>query len=80
MQPPNQGRVIRIDEYHHALNIELRMFASKERNVEFSNELISKVYQKAKLMKSGTCDRKVRIQPTNLLGSTIPRSPSIKRY
>ena len=28
-----KGRVIRIDEYHHShLNVELRMFASKERS------------------------------------------------
>ena len=49
-----KGRVTRIDEYHHShLNIELRMFATKERDVEFSNQLISKVDQKAKsLMKS----------------------------
>ena len=34
-------------------NIELRMFASKERDLEFSNQLISRVDQKAKsLMKS----------------------------
>ncbi|MDB0016448.1 hypothetical protein N9E28_02745, partial [Alphaproteobacteria bacterium] len=34
-------------------NIELRMFASKERDIEFSNQLISRVDQKAKsLMKS----------------------------
>ena len=46
-----KGRVIRIDEYHHShLNIELRMFASKERDVEFSNQLISRVDQKAKLL------------------------------
>ena len=49
-----KGRVIRIDEYHHShLNVELRMFASKERNVEFSKQLLSRVNQKAKsLMKS----------------------------
>ena len=49
-----KGRVIRIDEYHHShLNIELRMFAKKERDVEFSKQLISRVDQKAKsLMKS----------------------------
>ena len=49
-----KGRIIRIDEYHHShLNIELRMFASKERDVAFSNQLISRVDQKAKsLMKS----------------------------
>ena len=49
-----KGRVIRIDEYHHShLNVELRMFASKERDVEFSKQLLSRVNQKAKsLMKS----------------------------
>ena len=49
-----KGRVVRIDEYHHShINIEIRMFATKERNVEFSNQLISRVDQKAKsLMKS----------------------------
>ena len=32
-----KGRVIRIDEYHHShLNVELRMFASKERDAEFA--------------------------------------------
>ena len=49
-----KGRIIRIDEYHHShLNVELRMFASKERDVEFSKQLLSRVNQKAKsLMKS----------------------------
>ena len=49
-----KGRVVRIEEYHHShLNIELRMFATKERDVEFSNQLISRVYHTAKsLMKS----------------------------
>lgn len=49
-----KGRVIQIDEYHHShLNIELRMFASKERDLEFSNQLIARVGHKAKsLMKS----------------------------
>ena len=49
-----KGRVIRIDEYHHShLNVELRMFASKERDVDFSKQLLSRVTQKAKsLMKS----------------------------
>ena len=49
-----KGRVIRIDEYHHShLNVELRMFASKERDVEFSKQLLLRVNQKAKsLVKS----------------------------
>tara|TARA_B100000575_G_C22905289_1_gene525998 strand:+ start:308 stop:592 length:285 start_codon:yes stop_codon:yes gene_type:complete len=49
-----KGRIIRIGEYHHShLNVELRMFASKERDLEFSKKLISRVDQKARsLLKS----------------------------
>ena len=65
-----KGRVIRIDEYHHShLNIELRMFASKVRDVEFSNQLVSKVDQKAKLlMKSaGHVTVKLEFSPVTYL-------------
>ena len=45
--------IIDSPEKMRARNIELRMFASKERDLEFSNQLISRVDQKAKsLMKS----------------------------
>ena len=49
-----KGQVIRIDKYHHShLNIEPRMFALKERIVEFSDHLISRVDQKGRpLMQS----------------------------
>ena len=58
-----QGRVIRIDEYHHShLNIELRMFASKERDVEFSNQLISRVDQKAKLLMKSAAHVTVKLE------------------
>ena len=58
-----KGRVIRIDEYHHShLNIELRMFASKERDVEFSNQLISKVDQKAKLLMKSAAHVTVKLE------------------
>ena len=48
-----KGQVVRIDEYYHShLNIELRMFATRERDVEFSNQLILRVDHMAKsLMK-----------------------------
>ena len=58
-----KGRVIRIDEYHHShLNIELRMFASRERNVEFSNQLVSKVDQKAKLLMKSAAHVTVKLE------------------
>ena len=58
-----KGRVIRIDEYHHShLNIELRMFASKERDVEFSNQLISRVDQKAKLLMKSAAHVTVKLE------------------
>ena len=58
-----KGRVIRIDEYHHShLNIELRMFASKERDVEFSRQLISRVDQKAKLLMKSSAHVTVKLE------------------
>ena len=73
-----KGRVIRIDEYHHShLNIELRMFASKERNVEFSNELISKVYQKAKLLMKSAAHVTVKLEFSPLTYLTGFHDPKI---
>ena len=58
-----KGRVIWINEYHHShLNIELRMFASKERDVEFSNQLISRVDQKAKLLLKSAAHVTVKLE------------------
>ena len=58
-----KGRVIWIDEFHHShLNIELRMFASKERDVEFSNKLISRVDQKAKLLMKSSAHVTVKLE------------------
>lgn len=58
-----KGRVIRIDEYHHShLNVELRMFASKERDVEFSNQLILRVDQKAKSMMKSAAHVTVKLE------------------
>ena len=65
-----KGRIIRIDEYHHShLNIELRMFASKKRDIEFSNQLVSRVDQIAKsLMKSsGHVTVKLEFSPVTYL-------------
>ena len=49
-----KSRAIKIDEYHHShINIELRMYATKERDIELINELTTKVDQKTKsLMRS----------------------------
>ena len=58
-----KGRVIRIDEYHHShLNIELRMFAKKERDVEFSKQLISRVDQKAKSLMQSAAHVTVKLE------------------
>ena len=73
-----KGRVIRIDEYHHShLNIERRMFASKERDVEFSNQLISRVDQKAKLLMKSAAHVTVKLEfspVTYLTGFHNPKS------
>ncbi len=73
-----KGRVIRIDEYHHShVNIELRMFASKERDVDFSNQLISRVDQKAKLLMKSAAHVTVKLEfspVTYLTGFHNPKS------
>ena len=73
-----KGRVIRIDEYHHShLNIKLRMFASKERDVDFSNQLISRVDQKAKLLMKSAAHVTVKLEfspVTYLTGFHNPKS------
>ena len=75
-----KGRVIRIDEYHHShLNVELRMFASKERDVEFSKQLISRVEQKAKLLMKSAAHVTVKLEfspVTYLTGFYDPGAPA----
>ena len=73
-----KGRVMRIDEYHHShLNIELRMFASKERDVEFSNQLISRVDQKAKLLLKSAAHVTVKLEFSPITYSTGFHDPRI---
>ena len=74
-----KGRVIRIDEYHHShLNIELRMFASKERDVEFSNQLVLKVDQKAKLLMKSAAHVTVKLEFSPVTYLTGFHDPKIK--
>ena len=49
-----KSRAIKIDEYYHShINIELRMYATKERDMVLVNQLITRVDQQTKsLMKS----------------------------
>ena len=49
-----KSRAIKIDEYLHShINIELRMYATKERDIELINQLTTRVDQKTKsLMRS----------------------------
>ena len=49
-----KSRAIKIDEYHHShINIELRMYATKERDIDLINQLITRVDHETKsLMKS----------------------------
>ena len=44
-----KGRAQRIDEYHHShINIEVRMFATKHRDIGLLNELINRIDRRAK--------------------------------
>ena len=44
-----KGRALKVDEYHHShINIEIRLFATKQRDIDLLNELINKVNSRAK--------------------------------
>ena len=39
-----KGRALKVDEYHHShINIEIRLFATKNRDVDLLNDLIKRV-------------------------------------
>ena len=42
-------RALKVDEYHHShINIEIRLFATKNRDIDLLNELINRIDSKAK--------------------------------
>ena len=44
-----KARALKVDEYHHShINIEIRLFATKHRDIDLLNELISRVDSRAK--------------------------------
>ena len=65
-----KGRALKIDEYHHShINIEIRMFATKHRNIGLLNELINRVDQRAKtcLKKAAHVTVKLEFTPLTYL-------------
>ena len=46
-----KGRALKVDEYHHShINIEIRLFATKNRDIDLLNELINRVDSRAKAL------------------------------
>ena len=46
-----KGRALKVDEYHHShINIEIRLFATKHRDIDLLNELINRVDSRAKAL------------------------------
>ena len=44
-----KGRALKVDEYHHShINIEIRLFANKNRDIDLLNELINRIDSRAK--------------------------------
>jgi hypothetical protein len=74
-----KGRAQGIDEYHHShINIEVRMFATKHRDIGLLNELINRIDRRAKsaLKKGAHVTVKLDFTPvTYLTGFYDPTNP-----
>jgi hypothetical protein len=62
-----KGRAIKVDEYHHShINIEIRMFATKHRNIDLLNELIKRIDSSAKSLLRKAAHVTVKLEFTPL--------------
>jgi hypothetical protein len=75
-----KGRALKVDEYHHShINIEIRLFATKHRDINLPNELIIRIDNKAKslLQKAAHVTVKLEFTPlTYLTGFYDPANPN----
>ena len=65
-----KGRALKVDEYHHShINIEIRLFATKHRDIDLLNELIIRIDNKAKsfLQKAAHVTVKLEFTPLTYL-------------
>jgi len=74
-----KGRALKVDEYHHShINIEIRLFATKNRDIDLLYELINRVDSRAKalLKKAAHVTVKLKFTPlTYLTGFYDPANP-----
>ena len=74
-----KGRALKVDEYHHShINIEIRLFATKNREIDLLNELINRIDSRAKslLKKAAHVTVKLEFTPlTYLTGFYDPANP-----
>ena len=62
-----KGRALKVDEYHHShINIEIRLFATKNRNVDLLNELINRIDSRAKSFLKNAAHVTVKLEFTPL--------------
>ena len=65
-----KGRALKVDEYHHShISIEIRLFATKHRDIDLLNELINRVDTRAKalLKKAGHVTVELEFTPLTYL-------------
>ena len=74
-----KGRALKVDKYHHShINIEIRLFATKNRDIDLLDELINRVDSRAKalLKKAAHVTVKLEFTPlTYLTGFYDPSNP-----
>ena len=65
-----KGRALKVDDYHHShINIEIRLFATKNRDIDLLNELINRIDTRAKsfLKKAAHVTVKLEFTPLTYL-------------
>ena len=74
-----KGRALKVDEYHHShINIEIRLFATKNRDIDLLNKLINRIDSRTKsfLKKAAHVTVKLEFTPlTYLTGFYDPTNP-----
>ena len=62
-----KGRALKVDEYHHShINIEVRLFATKNRDIDLLNKLIIRIDSRAKLFLKKAAHVTVKLEFTPL--------------
>ena len=62
-----KGRALKVDEYHHShINIEIRLFATKNRDIDLLNELVNRIDYRAKSLLKRAAHVTVKLEFTPL--------------